>query len=294
MKINRSLSNLMLQTYSYIFKSYFCKRFYDLFIHSKLKVKMLEDVVKIAREAGAIVKEGFGKNFKVEFKTNEANLVTEIDKASEKLITDFVRKNYPSHGILAEESGEVKDGDEYLWVIDPLDGTTNFAHSLPIFSVSIGVQKGGKTVAGVVYDVMQGILYSAELGGGAYANSEKISVSKNDKLGRSVLVTGFPYDIADNPHNALEKFVALTKVARGVRRLGSAAIDLCYVARGVFDGFWEVHLHAWDMCAGKLIVEEAGGLVTDFSGNEMNIFSKKILATNGHVHKEMIEILGNN
>jgi myo-inositol-1(or 4)-monophosphatase len=255
---------------------------------------MIEDVIKIAKEAGAVVKEGFGTNFNIEYKTNESNLVTAIDKASEKLITEFIKKSYPSHGILAEEGGEIKSTSEYVWVVDPIDGTTNFAHGLPIFSVSIGVQKKGKTIAGVVYDVMNDIAYSTELGGGSFANGKKLSVNKNDKLSHAVLVTGFPYNIADNPENALEKFSALTKASRAVRRLGSAAIDLCYVARGVFDGFWEVQLHPWDMCAGKLIVEEAGGLVTDFKGKDIDIFSQKILATNGKIHNVMIEFLENN
>ena len=255
---------------------------------------MIDDIIKIAKEAGSVIKDGFGKNFNIEFKTNETNLVTDIDKASEKLITDFVKKNYPSHKILAEESGESGSNSDYLWVIDPLDGTTNFAHGIPIFSVSIGLQKNGQTIAGVVYDVMRDVLYSAELGGGAFANGKKLHVSKNDKLGRSVLVTGFPYNIAENPDNALEKFAALTKVARAVRRLGSAAIDLCYVASGVFDGFWEVYLHPWDVCAGKLIVEESGGLVTDFEGKRIDIFSQKFLASNSAVHNSIINILEKN
>jgi len=255
---------------------------------------MIDDIKDITSEAGGLIKEAFGTKFKIEFKTNESNLVTEVDKASEKLITDFVKKKFPSHGVLAEEGGSFNRDSEYLWVIDPIDGTTNFAHGLPIFSVSIGVQKNGETIAGVVYDIMNDIMYSAELGGGAYANSEKISVSKNDKLTRSVLVTGFPYNIAENPENALEKFIALTKVARGMRRLGSAAIDLCYVAKGVFDGFWEVHLHPWDVCAGKLIAEEAGGLVTDFDGNKTDIYSKRFLTSNGLIHNEIVNILKRN
>jgi len=253
---------------------------------------MIEDIIKIAKDAGSVIREGFGTNFNIEYKTNESNLVTTIDKASEKLITEFIKKNYPSHGILAEEGGEIKNTSEYVWVVDPLDGTTNFAHGLPIFSVSIGVQKNSKTVAGVVYDVMNDIVYSSELGSGSFANGKKLNVNENDKLNHAVLVTGFPYNIAENPENALEKFSALTKASRAVRRLGSAAIDLCYVARGVFDGFWEVHLHPWDMCAGKLIVEEAGGLVSDFAGKDIDIYSKKILATNGKIHKTMIEFLG--
>ena len=252
---------------------------------------MIDDLVSIAKEAGSVIREGFGKSFKIEYKTGENNLVTEIDKASEKVITDFIRKKYPSHSILAEEgSGEQKDS-EYLWVIDPLDGTTNFAHGLPIFSVSIGLQKNGKTIAGVVYDVMRDIIYSAELGAGTFADSEKITVSKNDNLAHSLLVTGFPYNKKENPDKLFERFIALTKTARGVRRLGSAAIDFCYLADGVFDGFWEVHLHPWDICAGKLIVEEAGGLVTDFHGNKTNIYTKRILSTNGKIHEQVIKVM---
>ena len=186
---------------------------------------MIHDLVNIAKEAGSVIREGFGKSFKIEFKTGENNLVTEIDKASEKVITDFIRKKYPSHSILAEEGSGEQNDSEYLWVIDPLDGTTNFAHGLPIFSVSIGLQKNGKTIAGVVYDVMRGIIFSAELGAGAFAKSEKIAVSNNDNLAHSMLVTGFPYNKKENPDKLFERFIALNKSERGGRRLGSAAID---------------------------------------------------------------------
>ncbi len=269
-------------------------QYFFIFAVKKIRNMMIEDIISIAKEAGEIIRNGFGTNFNIEYKTNETNLVTEIDKASEKLITEFIRKKYPTHGILAEEGGEIKNTSEYIWVVDPLDGTTNFAHGLPIFSVSIGVQKQGKTIAGVVYDVMNDIVHSTELGSGAFANGQKMNVNKNDKLNHAVIVTGFPYNIFENPEHALEKFTAVTRAARAVRRLGSAAIDLCYVAKGVFDGFWEVHLHPWDMCAGKLIVEEAGGLVTDFDGNEIDIYSKKILATNGNIHKTILKILSEN
>ena len=252
---------------------------------------MLNKIIEIAKEAGNVVREGFGKNLEIEFKTNESNLVTQIDKASEKKIIDYVKKEFPTHGILAEESGELKNISEYLWVIDPLDGTTNFAHGFPLFSVSIGVQKKGFTFAGVVYDVMNDIVYSAESGCGAFANSKRINVSANDKLQRALLVTGFPYNIAENPENAFERFIALTKVSRGMRRLGSAAIDFCYVANGVFDGFWEVYLHPWDICAGKLILEEAGGIITGFLGEPVNIFSNKILATNKYIHDQMVDVI---
>lgn len=252
---------------------------------------MINKIIEIAREAGEIVREGFGKNFLIETKGSLTNLVTEYDKKSEAAIIEFIKKEFPSHSVLAEESGNHKSGTEYLWVIDPLDGTTNFAHGLPIFSVSIGVQKNGETICGVVYDVMRDALYSAELGCGSFCNDRKLNVSTNSDVRRSVLVTGFPYNVAENPDHAFEHFIAFLKNARAVRRLGSAAIDFCYTAEGVFDGFWEVFLHPWDMCAGKLLVEEAGGIVTDFNGNAINIFSKQILATNKLIHENMITIL---
>ena len=254
---------------------------------------MIEDIIKISKEAGELIKNNFGKVHSIEFKTNVLNLVTETDKASEKLITDFIKKKYPSHGILAEEGSDLNKSAEYLWVVDPLDGTTNFAHGLPIFSVSIGVQKSGETIAGVVYDVMRDIIYSAEKGSGSFANGKRISVNKNQNLGHGMLVTGFPYNIRENPDKAIERFAAMLGTARAIRRLGSAAIDFCYVANGVFDGFWEVSLHPWDICAGKLIVEEAGGLVTDFDGKNIDIYSKRILATNGYVHQRMIDVMRN-
>lgn len=255
---------------------------------------MIDDIINISKEAGELIRSKFNTNFSLEFKTNESDLVTEVDKASEKIIVDFIRKKYPSHGIITEEGEALTSRSEYNWVVDPLDGTVNFAHGLPIFAVSIGVQKNDEIIAGVVYDIMQNVIYLAELNNGAYENERKIKVNENANLRRALLVTGFPYDVNENPENALGKFVAFTKAACGIRRLGSAAIDFCYVANGVFDGFWEVHLKPWDMCAGKLIVEEAGGLVTDFDGSKINIFSKRILASNGRVHKAMIEVLKQN
>jgi len=254
---------------------------------------MINDIIQISKEAGELIRNAFGKTHSVEFKTNELNLVTETDKASEKLITDFIRKKYPSHGVLAEEGSESNKSAEYLWVVDPLDGTTNFAHGLPIFSVSIGLQKNGETIAGVVYDVMRNVLYSAEKGSGSFENEKRINVSTNENIGHSILVTGFPYNVKENPDKAYERFIAFLKQARAIRRLGSAAIDFCYAANGVFDGFWEVSLHPWDICAGKLIVEEAGGIVTDFDGNKIDIYSKRILASNGAIHQKMIEVLKN-
>lgn len=255
---------------------------------------MLSDIINISKEAGELIRSKYETSFTLEFKTNESDLVTDVDKASEKIIVDFVKKKYPTHGIITEEGGTTVSNSEYNWVIDPLDGTVNFAHGFPMFAVSIGVQKNEETVAGVVYDVMHDVVYSAEIGSGTYENDKRIKVNENANLRHALLVTGFPYDVRENPDNALGKFVALTKASRGIRRLGSAAIDFCYVAKGVFDGFWEVHLKPWDMCAGKLIVEEAGGRVTDFHGEKINIFSKRILATNGRIHNEMISVLKSN
>ncbi len=252
---------------------------------------MINDVIKIAKEAGEIIRDGFGKNFLVETKGSLTNLVTEIDKLSEKTIIDFIRKKYPTHSILAEESGGQDFSSEFKWIIDPLDGTTNFAHGLPIFSVSIGLQKNDELICGVIYDVMRDALYSSEKGCGSFCNGRKLSVSSNDDLRKSVLVTGFPYNISENPDNAFERFISFLREARAVRRLGSAAIDLCYVAEGVFDGFWEVSLNAWDMAAGVLIVNEAGGLITDFAGNKIDIYKKQLLASNGKVHNKMLNIL---
>lgn len=255
---------------------------------------MIKNVVEVSKIASEIIKDGFGKQFNIEYKTNEANLVTEIDKRSEEAIIGYIKTNFPDHGIIAEESGMEKSESEYTWVIDPIDGTTNFAHGLPIFSVSIGVMRKEEIICGAIYDIMRDALYTAEIGSGAYVNDKKISVNDNSNLATSVLVTGFPYNIRENPDNALEKFGAFVKSSRAVRRLGSAAIDMCYVAQGVFDGFWEVYLNPWDICAGILLVREAGGVVTDFSDNEIDIFSKQVLATNGKVHESMLEVLKNN
>lgn len=252
---------------------------------------MICDMIAIAKEAGEIIRNGFRNNVEIDFKTDENNLVTQIDKASEKTITDFIKKKFPGHGILAEEGTNVDASSEFTWVIDPLDGTSNFAHGFPIFSVSIGLLKNGTPAAGVVYDVMRDVVYAAEKGAGSFANGKKILVSKNDLIPRAFLVTGFPYNIAENPDNAFQRFFNLTKTARAVRRLGSAAIDLCYVADGVFDAFWEINLNPWDIAAGLLIVEEAGGLVTEFDGSPIKLNSKQILASNKNIHNQMIEAL---
>lgn len=253
--------------------------------------QMINKTIEIAKEAGEIIKEGFGTNLSIDFKTDEANLVTNIDKASEKLIMDFIRKEYPTHSIIAEESGKSENYSEYTWVIDPLDGTTNFAHKLPIFSVSIGLQKHGETIIGVIYDVMRDVVYSAEKGAGTFENSKRVYVNSNSILSQSLLVTGFAYNREDEYRAAVKIFANMLTASRGVRRLGSAAIDYCYVANGVFEGFWEANLAPWDVCAGLLLVEEAGGRTSDFNGEKVNMYSKSFLATNGKVHSKVLEVL---
>ncbi|MBU0473853.1 MAG: inositol monophosphatase [Bacteroidetes bacterium] len=255
---------------------------------------MINEIIEISREAGEVIREGFGKKLTLEYKTNISDFVTNIDKASEQKIIDFIKKKYPKHNILAEESGAENFNSDYTWVIDPLDGTVNFAHGLPIFSVSIAILRKKEIIAGAIYDVMNNIMFSSEKGSGSFQNGKRIYVSENSDLDKSLLVTGFPYNIKQNPDNAIEKFSRFVLNSRGVRRLGSAAIDLCYVANGTFDGFWEVNLHPWDMAAGMLLVKEAGGKITDFTNNKNSIFSKQLLATNGKVHDRMIQILNNN
>lgn len=254
---------------------------------------MLNDIIGIAKEAGSVIKDGFGKNFGIEYKTNVANIVTEIDKKSEKLIIDFINKKYPGHSVLAEESGVNDKNSEYYWIIDPIDGTTNFAHGLPFFSVSIAVARKDKVIAGAVYDIMRDVMFSAEEGGGAYANGQKISVSTNNDLAKSLLVTGFPYDFNGNEDALVDMFKYFLLNSRAVRRLGSAALDMCYVANGVFDGFWESTLNPWDICGAKLIVEEAGGEVVDYTGKPLDIFGKqlRVLATNKKVSSCMLSVL---
>ena len=254
---------------------------------------MLDVAILAAREAGQYLKENVGRARAIETKKGEErNLVSEIDKGSEARIISLIKSRYPGHDILAEESGGAATSGTYRWIIDPLDGTTNFLHGVPIFCVSIGVEYNGEIVAGVVYDPNLDELFTAERGGGAFLNGRRLSVSSTGEMIRSLLVTGFPYDIAQNPHHAVEHFRNFLMAASGIRRLGSAALDLCYVAAGRFDGYWEVHLQPWDMAAGKLLVEEAGGRTTDFTGAPARVHGKQIVASNGRLHGAMLDVLG--
>lgn len=253
---------------------------------------MLATAIEAAKEAGKFLKYNVGRVRTIEMKRGEErNLVSEIDKGSEAKIISIIKRKYPSHAILAEESGASNSASDYKWVIDPLDGTTNFLHGLPIFCVTIGIEFKGEIVAGVVYDPNLDELFTAEKGSGAFLNGKRLNVTSTAKLIDSLLVTGFPYDIAQNPDNAIGHFVNFLVEGQGIRRLGSAALDLAYVAAGRFDGFWEVNLNPWDMAAGMLFVREAGGKVTDFSGGESTIYNKQVLATNGVIHDAMLNVL---
>lgn len=254
---------------------------------------MIEIAIEAARTAGKFLKDNLGKIKSVEEKFGqEKNLVTEIDKKSEQIIIDIIHRHFPEHQILGEEGGGRGDGSSgYKWVIDPLDGTTNYTHGFPVFCVSIGVEFNGEIVIGVIYDPNFDDLFTAEKGKGAFLNGEKLTVTKVSSLNRSMLVTGFPYNINENPNHAIEHFVNFLKDSQAVRRMGSAAIDLAYVAAGRYEGFWEVNLQPWDMAAGVLLVAEAGGRVTNFAGKPASIYDHDILATNGFVHEKMMEVL---
>lgn len=261
---------------------------------------MLNIAIEAAKEAGKFLKFNLGKVRDIQRKAGqERNLVTEIDRQSEELIIGIIKRRFPHHSFLAEETehrlaqsaGPLEKNSEYRWIIDPLDGTTNYTHHFPCFAVSIALEKKGEIVLGVVYDPNFDELFVAEKGRGAFMNGKRLSVSKTETLIHSLLVTGFPYNIKDNPDHAIEHFVNFLKEAQAIRRMGSATIDLAYVAAGRFDGFWEVSLNPWDTAAGVLLVQEAGGMVTDFSGNPYSIYQKPILASNGVIHNEMIRVL---
>jgi len=253
---------------------------------------MLKQTLLKATEAGAaILKEYFDKQFSISNKEGINNLVTEVDHKSEAAIMEVIRKDYPDHYILSEEAGEIKQDSEYKWIIDPIDGTVNYANNIPIACVSIGLEKNGEMLFGAVYNPMINEFFFAQKGWGATLNDRKIHVSDKTDVTTSCLVTGFPYTYLDMPNGPLQVFDKFIRKGIPVRRLGSAAIDLCWVAAGRFDGFYEHKLQAWDSAAGFLIVEEAGGKVTDFKGNYYSPYQPHILATNGKIHDEMLRIV---
>lgn len=252
---------------------------------------LLTVAVNAARQAGALLLDYARSGFHVEHKS-PINLVTDADHAAERCIIDYVRGHFPDHGFLAEERGrDQTSSSPYLWIIDPLDGTTNFAHGYPTYCVSIGIEYRGRCLLGVVFDPSRDELFTAADKRGARLNGRPLHVSGTKDLGGSLLVTGFAYDIRDSPRNNLDHFAKFALRAQGVRRTGSAALDLCYVAAGRFDGFWEVRLNPWDMAAGSVIVREAGGRLTDFRGNELSIYGQELVASNGHIHDAMLKVL---
>jgi myo-inositol-1(or 4)-monophosphatase len=254
------------------------------------KEKILTVARDAAFQAGKYMRASYGQQWEVEFK-GEVDLVTRVDRESQEIIHHIIKKNFPCHSILAEENLKVEKDGKLLWVIDPLDGTTNFAHSLPIFCVSIAFLAEGEAAVGVVYAPLLGEMFCAVKGGGAFLNEKKIKVSAETDLGNCLLATGFPYDRRKAKENNVVHFNKFIVRTRGIRRMGAAAIDLCYTAAGRFDGFWEPKLYPWDMAAGFLLVQEAGGKVTDFSGNPFDPFMREIAASNGHIHQRMLEII---
>ena len=250
----------------------------------------LETAVEIAREAGALLATYFERRVRFELK-GEFDLVTEADRASEKLVVERLRTHFPSHGIVAEEGGGHESASEYRWYVDPLDGTTNFAHGFPIFNVTLGLYRAGEAVAGVVYDPIRQEMFSAERGAGAYLNGKRIRVSSARNLGESLASTGFPSRKRNQDVN-IHFYYQVAMASHGVRRTGSAAIDLAYVASGRLDFFWEFGLMPWDMAAGVLLVQEAGGRVSDMHGAAHDInTSAHVLADNGALHEPVVEFL---
>jgi len=253
--------------------------------------KLKEVLFEATREAGKIIHTYFQGTFKIENKEGINNLVTEVDKLSETRIIEIIKKFFPGHSIISEEIGELKKDSAYQWIIDPIDGTVNFAHSIPICCVSIAVKYGDDLLLGTVYNPMMNELFFAEKGMGATLNGMPIAVSKKTNFQKACLVTGFPYKWAYDTQHPIKVFERFILEGLPVRRLGSAAIDLCWVACGRFDGFWEYNLNAWDLAAGYLIVQEAGGRITNFEGDPYDVFDKETLATNGLIHEEMLSLI---
>ncbi len=247
--------------------------------------------IRAARSAGTLLREGLTRSHDIRYKEGVHNLVTEMDTAAEALIIETIRGEYPDHTFLAEESGAAAAVSPFRWIIDPLDGTVNYAHGLPIFCVSIALEHEGHVVCGAIYNPMLDEMFTAELGGGAHLNGEKIAVSAQTEFQKSMLVTGFPYDAYKNTMHCIDHFVNFVKEGRPVRRLGSAALDLAYVACGRFEGFWEVKLNPWDVAAGSLILREAGGLITKLDGSAWTIDEPSLLATNGKIHEAMLGVI---
>lgn len=248
----------------------------------------LSYIEDLARRAGVILRDGYNKEHQVDYK-GVIDLVTEVDHQSEAFLLGEVQRDFPAHHIFSEESGVIQGSNDHVWFIDPLDGTVNYAHHIPIFCVSVAYALNGVLTLGAVYDPMRDEMFLAERGKGASLNGKKIGVSSATELQKSLLVTGFPYDAWNTKHDNFANFVKFAKMSQGVRRLGSAALDLCYVAAGRFDGFWELALKPWDVAAGGLICEEAGARVTNVSGGADYISPpQSVVATAPGIHERML------
>ncbi|MEI6044210.1 MAG: inositol monophosphatase family protein [Chloroflexota bacterium] len=251
--------------------------------------EFLTVALEAARSAGAIQLEGLSRQQRIETKSSPIDLVTEVDRACEAEIARQILERFPDHQLIAEEGTVGGANPRYRWIVDPLDGTTNYTHRYPCFSVSIGLEYQGEVVVGVVYDALHQELFRATKGGGAFLNDQKIAVSEVPSMSRGLLCTGFPGDQAGN-QQVLAAWEKISLKCHGIRRDGSAALDLCYVASGRLDGFWE-RLNSWDMAAGALIVVEAGGRVTNFGGGPFDLYQREIVAANGYIGPEMVEVL---
>jgi myo-inositol-1(or 4)-monophosphatase len=246
--------------------------------------------VHAAKKAGRVLQRRLGRTRRIDYK-GALNLVTEMDYRSERIIVSEIRKRFPEHGFLAEEKARQQSGSPYRWIIDPLDGTTNYAHGFPVYTISIGLEYGGEIILGVVYDPSREEIFVAQKGKGARLNGRRMAVSGTSRLSKSLLTTGFPYDLRESPVNNFDHFRNFAYRTHAVRRCGSAALDLCYVAAGRVDGFWEMKLGAWDLAAGSLMVQEAGGRVTDFQGQPLGLDGRQVLASNRRIHGVMMKIL---
>ncbi|HNY30688.1 MAG TPA: inositol monophosphatase family protein [Fibrobacteria bacterium] len=251
---------------------------------------MIEHLKEAARESGRILREGFGQVRELSEKGRATDLVTEYDKASERFLREWIQERFPDHAQIGEEEeNQARPDAEWTWIFDPLDGTVSFAYGIPFFAVCIGLRHRDTTVAGVVYEPIRDEMFWAQRGGGAFLNGRPIRVTEATELERSLLATGFPYSIRENPNRTLETFAAVVPHARGIRRMGTAGIDLAYVACGRLDGYWESFLQPWDCAAGVLLVEEAGGKVSDYLGNPHDIFGLQTVATNGRIHGQLLD-----
>ncbi len=252
--------------------------------------RYLAAAMEAALKAGTIQRERYGRAIVIEHK-GEIDLVTEVDRAAEAVIVATLRARFPEHDIVTEETPPAMTGSRHVWYVDPLDGTTNYAHSYPCFATSLALTEDEEVVVGVVLDPLRDELYSAERGGGAFVNGRRLKVTETRALIESLLITGFPYDIQRDTAKRLRALNTFMPLARGIRRDGSAALDLCYVASGRADGFWEERLHPWDVLAGKLIVEEAGGRVSRFDGSPIGTAADEVVASNGALHERMLDVL---